>query len=261
MRSVRSIIVSMAAGFSLLLTSMPIFAGNAPAAKVIKEVELGPQEGNEVVLKSVMATEWDNGRVTVTVKDSAPVGANLAYSIDVDLAKGTYKTKLEAPWSDAPASSPPSAPTGVTDTQASTAITQSATLYSLTVYVRTDDPYPFDMELARTRHRLIWAADGTSVSGAWNEHECIPKNPTSIGTHWYTDVCENLGAFWDSAHAATSGDGQYYNYDFGDPDEATYTLHDMTITGFPTGRSDYTWGWNAWGEYSGFLHAHVWITS
>lgn len=96
----------------------------------------------------------------------------------------------------------------------------------------------------------MWKATG------WKN--CDPKNPTDLGTHWFTQACTQSPVYKEDMYAKFTGYGHYYNSDFGNPQQYTYANTSAGIE-FTGNGVAHPWGFSASGEYWYFLWADIWI--
>jgi hypothetical protein len=97
----------------------------------------------------------------------------------------------------------------------------------------------------------FWMANGWKL--------CDPKNPTDLGTHWFTSACWNSPVSKADMYASHTGYGHYYNTDFGDPNAYTYA---NTSGGVEfNGSTTHPWSVSASGERWYFLWGDIWAAS
>lgn len=118
---------------------------------------------------------------------------------------------------------------------------------------------PVDYRLCRTEHWIEWAYDNNYASTYITDRDYESKAwaPTGAGTHWYHDFTEFRDRSSSSSECYSECFGKYYNDDFNDPNLRTYATHEIGITGFSNGTTDYYGVGDAWGDSSALLDHNV----
>jgi len=229
--------------------------------KIEEVILLQPEAGSDLILDSVKATPLPNGSVMVSGSGvHKPGEPPQYYRWEVNLTKKTYKTTKLDP-STAKLQIPAITKEEINKTQAQNvgiaAISPGS--HWAVVWVQTTD-LAYE-SLAETAHRLEWTvySDGR-VGFNLRRVTCWAANPSSFGTHWYIDSCNFAGSVSyssDGTSLFSKAEGRYHNYDFGDPNQATYAYHWSQIQGKNDGSHPYTWDAVHSGEYSWLLLGHV----
>lgn len=218
---------------------------------VVELMELQPEAGSDVVLGSLQAVRWSDGSVTIRGSGHKQVGDPAQYfSLETNISKKTYKTVKLDPSSVkrlTPAISKSEVDKEQTQNIAMDAISQGA--HAAVVWVSTTDPVY--ERLVETVHRLEWTVySGGTVGFDLRRVTCFAANPTSFGTHWYTDSCSFIGGVSysnDYTSLFTEAEGRYHNDDWGFDWWATYADHWIKIQGKNDG--DFSYWWDT--DYSG----------
>jgi len=224
---------------SLCLAPMATAQAGIKSEKILK-----PEKGSYVVLDKVEFIQTDNGS-TVNIKDSFKTNQTIeAYNIKVDGKKGTYKTaKIET--------------TTVEETAGTSGVSAATVTRYNWVKLVTDDPVGYD--LCSTKLRVDWYDYGSSL--AFKSHSISPwaAYPSQAGTHWH------ISSYWIGdpyiyyawSRMDQSGNGKYYNWDFGDDAQRTDVAHYITITCYAGGYAERTISWTRSGEYWWLLDLDV----
>ena len=217
--------------------------------KVRKAVKLQPQPEAEVTIPQLKALFLSDGSVTLsghgTVDARAPMHG---YDFEVDLTRGTYTTRRldqrEIEERDRLQGSPRKEQPVHRSREESL---EKATVYCARVRVRTEDPAFID--LTETMTRLSWTISSTgALTSTYAADSCWAANPSSLGTHWYTNYCTYGGLYTSSGRLCNDNRGDYYNYDFVFDDLITTANQYVYVCGRNDARYDYSWSHNDAGE-------------
>lgn len=252
----RCLVPTVSLALLLIFSSGSAFAVNPELERLAERnlkvelaVKLQPQPEAEVVIPQLKALFLSDGSVTLsgqgTVDASAPVHG---YDFEVDLARGTYTTRrldqLEieererlqgGPRKEQPVH------------RSREGLLEKATVYCARVRVRTEDPVFVD--LTETMTRLSWTISSTgTLSSTYAADSCWAANPSSLGTHWYTNYCTYGGLYTSAGRLCNANTGDYYNYDFGFDDQITTANQYVYVCGRNNATYDYNWTHNDGGE-------------
>jgi hypothetical protein len=205
---------------------------------VVRTIELQPKPGSDVIVEDLHAIVWEDGAVSVRGSGSGVAGQLQSFSYEVDLESESYTTTLL----ESRAVAPPAGRLMMSD-------------HVARVNVVTEDVAQLDV--AETLHRLHWTISGGVVTWGYGQIGCWEKNPTLAGTHWFEDYCTWGSLSINNFSAAQSSFGRYYNYDFADDSQSTWTEHSIQIYGYYTTGYNFNWDVTSWGEYSNLLHGGV----
>lgn len=255
---------------TLLIVSMlfvPIVVAQGENKKIDKKIEevisLQPEAGSAIILDSVKVTQLPNGSLMINGSGLHKPGEPAQYyRWEANITKKTYKiTKLD------PSTAKFQIPT-ITKEEINNTKVQNVGIAAISpgshwaiVWVQTTDPVW--EQLAETANRLEWTVYSNGQVGYnYRRVSCFPSNPTSFGTHWYNSVCSFVGSVSyssDQTSLFSQAKGNYYNYDFGNPNQATYTNHLSQIQGKNDGSNAYSWSDVHSGEYWWLLWGHVYV--
>jgi hypothetical protein len=219
-----------------------VFVGTVLAKESPKSVELTPCSDTYIILDSVKMLVNDDNDVEVSVVRTKRMGQKpVSYIIQIDPETKTYRT-LEAEPSQRPRENPMD-------------VGMMSTNYSLGVYVESVDPP--QAPLCESGLWLYWTVNNGKVVSANRYKDQWDGCPTMFGTHWYLSY-HNWGDFYiTSGEAFVSSRAKHYNYDFMDPNLATYAYHNIDIWGYANGNWKYKATWNHTGECSYLLGGKV----
>ena len=233
--------------------------------KILEIIRLQPEASSEVILDSFEAILWSDD--SVTVQSSGQKQAEtpaLYFHWEINLSKKTYKTTKLAV-SDLIKRTPINTKIEknkgkLTPDAVVVAVTPGT--YTATVQVVTDDLVGED--LAETTHKLNWTVNaGGTVNWNWRSVSAWAANPSSFGTHWFVDTYGFVGSVTyspDQTSVFSEAQGKYYNWDFGDDNQATYADHWSKIQGRNDGGFNYWWGATHSGEYWWLLDGDVYAS-
>jgi hypothetical protein len=230
--------------------------------RVERIVRLQPQADAEVVIPHFKAMFLSDGSVTVRGGGTAVAGAEpQGYDFEVDLASGTYTTRKldrqEIENRDLLEKGDPE------DRQSGDAFVDKAIIpgnYRAGARVQTRDPV--FILLAETMTNLVWtvSSSGAVTGTTGSSDRCWAANPSSLGTHWYTQYCKNGALYVSSGRVCNDNAGNYINYDFPPlfpTPESTTASHSVYVCGRNDATYNYDWSANHGGEASYLLTGSV----
>jgi len=221
----------------------------------IVSTPLTPDKDSEVILDAVNIKTAPDGTITIEAKgghvDGMPA---FAYDISIDTRQGTYKTKL-VPLSDVKIYSSQQGSSGDNKDKSESSwsspnnaqpLAIAPGTYEAKILVQTLDPVFF--LLAQTTNYLKWTVS-SSGSVQWKSYTggCAGFT-TPLGTHWYVSSCRSNLPYYQSGIAYNEAAGTYYNWDWGNPNLATYSSHWVKVGGKNDGHCTYSWTYSDWGE-------------
>lgn len=131
--------------------------------------------------------------------------------------------------------------------------------YVAGIKVLTQDPPNY--WLAGTTNKLYWTTYSNGTVSYYNYAKGCQgyTTPPPYNTHWYSSGCYFGVPYYNSGNTMiySSISGNYYNYDFMDPNQRTDTSHYSMIEAHNNGSWAHTWWENHSGEYSWLLHGAV----
>lgn len=118
---------------------------------------------------------------------------------------------------------------------------------------------PVNIPEAYTYNKIWWTEDSNGTLQLTSRHAyCEAISPTLANTHWYNSNCSLPWSYnGNYTSLSSTATGNYYNYDFADPNQATYAWHTINITANAGGTFSYSYNWSHWGEVSSFLHGSL----
>jgi hypothetical protein len=215
-------------------------------------ISLKPAAEAEVLLDAVQVQVKEDGSRLVRFQGTSSTNvAPIAFTLAVDMKTGTYNTKvasepveevLEVQQSPHTvlAEDAPVLPAEMPST------TMSIVTGTRTGRVRVQVLDPCFKVLNQTTDSLTWntAANGTMTWSSYSDG-CAGytvTNPCGITltTHWYTTSCSGSSPYYSSGRPVNYASGSYYNTDFGNQSQSTYTSATITLTGQNNGTFTYT---------------------
>jgi hypothetical protein len=255
----------------LLIASATSVAQSAPArpseleVRVQRVVQLQPQARAEVVIPNFKAVFLSDGSVSLRGKGTAIAGAEpQGFDFEVDLASGTYTTrKLDRKEIEERDRLEKGDLKDDQSGEALRGIVEQAIIpgtYRAGARVQTRDPV--FILLAETMTNLTWTVSSTgTVTGVTGSFDrCWAANPSSLGTHWYTQYCKNGALYLSLGRVCNDNAGNYINYDFPPlfPTPASTTAsHTVYVCGRNDATYNYDWSANHGGEASYLLTGSV----
>jgi hypothetical protein len=106
--------------------------------------------------------------------------------------------------------------------------------YQRTVQVETI--CPLNAICGVTGLAMRWDVSNSQVIGYGRSGRAYAYAPNSQGYNWYRSWQGYGSCGYIGAYAWANWGAKYYNYDFWDPQKATYADHSTRITGYPDGR-------------------------
>lgn len=212
-------------------------------------VKLQPQPEAEVILPRLKALYLSDGSVTLSGQGTVDARAPMhGYDFEVDLVRGTYKTRrLDRAEIEARERLQDSPREEQTVYRLREDLQEKATVYCARVRVRTEDPVFVD--LTETMTRLSWTISSTgALSSTYAADYCWAANPSSLGTHWYTNYCTYGGLYTSAGRLCNDNTGDYYNYDFGLNSLITTANQYVYVCGRNDATYNYNWTHNDGGE-------------
>lgn len=176
----------------------------------------------------------------------------------VDPEKGTYKTEsLPIGKELASLISSSHAPRRNILTLAATRLDHQATMR-----IVTEDP--IQLNLAVTTNILKWYNYSGQSTVYWSGSDpssCWANPDTPAGTSWGVQYCRKPSPSYNSSHTEVIKyiDAQYYNWDFGSNNLATYAWHWSELRGLAGGRFGFDWETKYSGEGSSLLYTDVFL--
>lgn len=205
-----------------------------------------------------------DGSVSLRGRGTAVASAEpQGYDFEVDLANGTYTTrKLDSQEikerdrlekGDLEDQQSGDAIQGIDK-----AITPGT--YRAGARVQTRDPV--FILLAETMTNLVWtvSSTGTVTGTTGSSDRCWAANPSSLGTHWFTQYCKNGALYVSLGRVCNDNVGNYINYDFPPlfpTPESTTASHSVYVCGRNDATYNYDWSANHGGEASYLLTGSV----
>lgn len=116
--------------------------------------------------------------------------------------------------------------------------------FTLTAALTTYDPAYVD--LCETWLQVSWTCSNGVITSSSRDHGDWDAQPSELNTNWYLDW-DNYGTFSKSSNSVSTST-RHHNYDFLSDDVATYAKHNIYITGFANGSSDYDYTYTHSGE-------------
>lgn len=262
----------LAASLALLpITSAASAAESAQArpseleVRVERIVQLQPQADAEVMIPNFKALFLSDGSVSLRGSGTAIAGAEpQGYDFEVDLASGTYTTrkldKQEIEERDRLEKG------DLKDQQSGDpirrVIEQAITPGTYRAGARVQTRDPVYVLLAETMTNLVWtvSSSGTVTGTTGSSDRCWAANPSSLGTHWYTQYCKNGALYVSLGRVCNDNVGNYINYDFPPlfpTPESTTASHSVYVCGRNDATYNYNWSANHGGEASYLLTGSV----
>jgi hypothetical protein len=234
---------------SLALVFILLFSTAAFAQTDKGEIELTPSKDSYVKLDSVKLIILDSNNYQVKLTRNKKAGSEpLHFIVQIDPEKKTYKTVKSEPL-------PIKYPDFKKSDSGSSSLSTTNTDYSVGIYITTTD-IP-GAPCCQTGLWLNWTVNKSNIINANYHKDQYDWQPTLFNTNWYLSY-HNLNYFnWGSNRASVSSSAKHYNYDWRDPNLATYAYHDITINGYPSGQYGYTTNWYHSGEDKNLLTARV----
>lgn len=115
---------------------------------------------------------------------------------------------------------------------------------------------PAAAELTNTFLTAQWSISGTTMC-QWHgsaHGSCAAANPSQFGTHWYTSYCDTYGPSISWKYLDAYQVGNYYNFDFGLPNEGTDVTQTVRIQVSESGGVFYDWSHADWGDFSWIIY-------
>jgi len=242
----------------LFLASLPLSAqakniSQSPMQRGKPPKILSPDTTSELILDSVTSNTATDGSITIEVNGGHIDGKpEFAYNFNVDLAKNTYKTKFVdvnqvkgLPSQLIKSGENLSPDQGYAPDNVQPLAIVPGT-YEARIRVQTRDPVT--IPLNQTEDYLKWIVySNGSVNWVSYTDGCAGYT-TILGTHWYTDWCLFASPFINGGLVYNNSGGQYYNWDWHNPNIATYSSHSISLGGNNSGHCTYSWGHSRWGE-------------
>lgn len=232
----------------LVLSFMLIFAlCLAPVAEAKGKQQaitftLKPEATSEVILDKVECTKLgDRETINVSGHSKADGSETGAYMLEVNSAKGTYKTIKVAPETD------------LLKAKDKGRVSALYTTYTCWLKLTTVDPV--NAPLCYTYQLLTWGTDGWTVQWQDDDFIAYAYHPTKFYTNWYREWYHNYPYYYQysKTRVRKDGDAQYYNYDWGYDNLITQVYHSQSIWGNANGTWSYYFTWSRWGEDASLL--------
>lgn len=216
---------------------------------------LTPDKNSEVILDAVEIKTAPDGTITIEANGGPIDGMPMfAYDISIDTRQGTYKTEL-VPLSDVKIYPSQQGSSGDNKDNSENSWSSPNNVqplaiapgtYQAKILVQTLDPV--FLVLAQTTNYLKWTVS-SSGSVQWKSYtDGCAGFPTPLGTHWYVSSCPSNLPYYRSGIAYNEAAGTYYNWDWGNPNLATYSSHWVSVGGKNDGHCTYSWTYSDWGE-------------
>lgn len=202
--------------------------------KVVKVEKLTPQKGSDVVaLLELIHYDDKSTAVHISASGDSSTQMETIIEVSIDPTDKTYMAKTEQ-------AARPAAPSAV------------AAVYFHEVKISSWDP--IQVQLTQTYASYGWTSNPNGTISPNPNHSCWSGNPTSAGTHWYTDTCyKNIYMAPAKNEGSVQATGKFSNSDWKFPSQSTY-LHQWV---YLSGRHNGTWGVDGWqratGEDSGLI--------
>jgi len=231
--------------------SIPTFASNG-----YKAIELTPSKDSEKIYKKASIIVDEKGaKIKIDNKFIDKDEKMDFYTITIDLEKKIYRAeKIKGEKLNKIIDS-----FKMRELEYSNLGILSTTHYGLGVWMSTMDPAEqfgyADDRLNKTYHDVWWYGDGSQATFDSRALDSFAANPSSLGTHWYTDEKKWLSQDTiDGGRTVTSKSyTSFYNYDFADDNTITTTGHTIYIEMYKDGNATYTSTFSKSGEFSGLL--------
>lgn len=215
-----------------LVLSSSATIGLAQSNDKLPKTILTPEKDSAIIMDEVSILDDGSVQLGHTKKVTDPPAA---YSIQINKEKGTYKvTQKELTESQLQeiAAAKIQTPQSITTTQHYTAWTELDTWDAASQL------------LCKSKLQLWWYDYGSTVGPdtatltPWSDTQ---GNNWPLHTHWYLSSQNKPAAFLNTDHTklTQNADTHFYNYDYGDSQQATYQNHNMTMYAY----SNDTWSW------------------
>lgn len=219
-------------------------------------------------ITAVLLIEKDDGGYKEVIAGSGD--RSLEYCLKVDPESGTYEVtnfqmlnpaEIKTQEIDSDNGQKHTRSSSGTESSSSSVSIQTTTATSnygpYTVQITTHDP--FECKLCRTKQTLEWAYDSSNNSTYITDRSwtAVWWDPTGCGTNWKYDWAKFVDRYEGADKCYTECEGQYYNDNYGNDNNRTYSWHKVHNTGYSNGTKDYWATADHWGEGSGNLHTHV----
>lgn len=229
-------------------SSVITFAADTFTEDNVRTQFLKAGQNNEFILDEVSAVIYPDGRISIETKGTKKAGTpELIFDIFINLEEGTYKTELLREKTEF----------NISSDEYYNIETSASGTYTAEVRVVTRD-LPL-IELASTANFLRWTINQNGTVN-WNSYNYDWSTYSGI-TNWYVDWSTSLSPWYENNQTAvnTSNIGRYINWDWWEPNIATYTQHSVRIRGQNDANFTYWVNWDHWGEHYLLLHGRVFV--